>query len=68
VFTLPIKPVFPKGNIIGMVKGISVGVSKDLIVSVGDDKFIRVFEYSGSQHSHEGMTSSVVGNAMGANT
>lgn len=51
VFTLPIKPVFPRGNTIGGIIDMSVGVSKDLIVTVGEDKSIRVFEYAGSRHA-----------------
>ena len=35
VFTLPIKPVFPKGNIIGSLVDMSIGISKDMIVTVG---------------------------------
>ncbi len=54
VFTLPIKPVFPKGNIIGGILDMSIGVSKDLVVTVGEDKYIRVFEYAGSSHSGDG--------------
>ena len=48
VFTLPIKLVFPKGNPVGTITNISGGVSKDIIVSVGIDRYIRVFEYAGS--------------------
>lgn len=48
VFTLPIKCVFPKGNTIGSILDMSVGVSKDLVVSVGEDKYVRIFEYAGS--------------------
>ena len=62
VFTLPIKQVFPRGNIVGTIKDMSVGVSKDLIVSAGEDKHIRVFEYAGSQHSSE-----AIGNGNGNN-
>lgn len=48
MFTLPIKPVFPKGNPVGSFLDMSVGVSKDIIVSVGFDRYIRVFDYPGS--------------------
>ena len=57
---MPIKPVFPKGNLIGMVKDLAVGVSKDLIVTIGEDKYIRVFEYAGSQHSNDGMGNAAI--------
>jgi hypothetical protein len=53
VFTLPIKQVFPKGNIVGGITDLSIGVSKDIMVSVGGDKNIRVFEYNGSSHSQD---------------
>lgn len=45
VFTLPIKPVFPKGNPVGSIMDMSVAVSKDIIVSAGFDRYMRVFEY-----------------------
>ena len=48
VFTLPVKPVFPIGNPVGPILDVSVGVSKDMIVTAGMDKNIRVFEYPGS--------------------
>jgi hypothetical protein len=54
VFTLPIKNVFPKGNTSGPILDLAVGISKDIIVSVGADYYIRVFEYAGSSHSYEG--------------
>lgn len=67
VFTLPIKPVFPKGNILGGIKDMSVGISKDLIVTVGEDKHIRVFEYAGSQHSSDSMGGGPSGITQGSN-
>jgi len=63
VFTLPIKPVFPKGNTIGSILDMSVGVSKDLVVTVGEDKYIRVFEYAGASFSGDGIS----GNAGAVN-
>ena len=49
VFTLPIKQVFNNGNIIGGIIDMSIGISKDIIVTVGADKNIRVFEYGGGK-------------------
>jgi len=48
VFTLPIKPVFQHGNPVGAFTEMSVGVSKDLIVTAGKDHYMRVFEYAGN--------------------
>lgn len=45
VFSIPIKPVFPKGNPVGSILDMSVAVSKDIIVSAGFDRYMRVFEY-----------------------
>jgi len=54
VFTLPIKNVFSKGNLAGPILDLSVGISKDIIVTVGLDQYVRVFEYAGSSHALEG--------------
>ena len=48
VFTLPTKPVFPHGNPFSDITDMSIAVSKDLIVTAGKDKYLRVFEYPGS--------------------
>lgn len=48
MFTLPIKPVFPIGNPVGPILDVSVGVSKDTIVTAGADRHIRVFQFPGS--------------------
>jgi hypothetical protein len=48
IFSLPIKQVFQKGNPIGSLIDLDVGVSKDLIVSAGQDNYIRIFEYKGN--------------------
>jgi phospholipid N-methyltransferase len=49
VFTLPIKQVLNNGNIVGAILDMSIGISKDIIVTVGADKHIRVFEYGGGK-------------------
>lgn len=35
IFSLPIKRIFEKGNSVGGIQDIDVGVSKDLIVAAG---------------------------------
>ena len=53
IFTLPVKPIFPKGNPVGKVVSLSVGISKDFILMAGADNYIRVFEYSAGQNANE---------------
>jgi hypothetical protein len=36
-----------------------VGISKDIIVTAGHDKYIRVFEYPGSQHVIDNLASNI---------
>lgn len=40
------KPIFKNGNPLGSILDISVAVSKNLIASVGEDKYLRIWEYS----------------------
>ncbi|CAI2386786.1 unnamed protein product [Moneuplotes crassus] len=40
------KPIFKNGNPLGAILDISVSVSKNLVSSVGADKYLRIFEYS----------------------
>jgi WD40 repeat protein len=40
------KPIFKNGNPLGAILDISVAVSKNLIASVGEDKYLRIWEYS----------------------
>lgn len=40
------KPIFNNGNPMGAITDISVAVSKNLVASVGVDKYLRIWEYS----------------------
>ena len=39
-------PLFKNGNPLGSIMDISIAVSKNLVASVGADKYLRIWEYS----------------------
>ena len=40
------KPIFKNGNPMGPIMGLSAAVSKNVVASVGHDKYLRIWEYS----------------------